>query len=40
VFTAASLACGLATGEAFLIGSRAVQLGGAIGIAIASGALL
>src|SRR5436190_313253 len=25
VFTAASLACGLATGEAFLIGSRAVQ---------------
>src|SRR5258705_7680677 len=31
VFTAASLACGLATGEAFLIGSRAVQgLGAAI----------
>src|SRR3989441_4774356 len=29
VFTAASLACGLATGEAFLIGSRAVQGGGA-----------
>jgi EmrB/QacA subfamily drug resistance transporter len=30
-FTAASLACGLATGEAFLIGSRAVQgLGAAI----------
>ncbi len=25
LFTAASLACGLATGEAFLIGSRAVQ---------------
>jgi len=31
VFTAASLACGLATGEAFLIGSRAVQgLGAAV----------
>ena len=31
MFTAASLACGLATGEAFLIGSRAVQgLGAAI----------
>src|SRR6266566_1418419 len=31
VFTAASLACGLATGEGFLIGSRAVQgLGAAI----------
>jgi EmrB/QacA subfamily drug resistance transporter len=31
VFTAASLACGLATGDAFLIGSRAVQgLGAAI----------
>src|SRR2546425_7442084 len=29
VFTAASLACALATGEAFLIGSRAVQGGGA-----------
>ena len=25
LFTVASLACGLATGEAFLIGSRAVQ---------------
>src|SRR6266487_430828 len=31
LFTAASLACGLATGEAFLIGSRAVQgLGAAV----------
>ena len=31
VFTAASLACGLATGEAFLIGARAVQgLGAAV----------
>src|SRR5438105_15515141 len=31
VFTAASLACGLATGDAFLIGSRAVQgLGAAV----------
>src|SRR5882757_2930149 len=31
LFTAASLACGLATGEAFLIGSRALQgLGAAI----------
>ena len=29
VFTAASLACALATGEGFLIGSRAVQGGGA-----------
>src|SRR3989440_9188682 len=36
VFTAASLACGLATGEAFLIGSRAVQgLGAAIMLPVA-----
>src|SRR2546421_6338059 len=32
VFTAASLACGLATGDAFLIASRAVQGMGAAGM--------
>src|SRR6266571_1252013 len=36
VFTAASLACGLATGQGFLLGARAVQgLGGAVASAVA-----